>query len=100
LTLIFSHSTPDSITQKLVGAGPDYRSYYHPKFLRGKFDVCRLMDTNVNTGRLIPNPATEPNLYEISRLYPLPEDEAQAYEQDNQDTNDEDFAGSDNHGSN
>jgi hypothetical protein len=52
------------------------------------------MDTNVNTGRLIPNPVTEPNLYEISRLHPLSEDEAQAYEQANQDTNDEEFAGS------
>jgi hypothetical protein len=93
---LFSNSLPDSITQKLVGAGPDYRSYYHPCFLRGKPNLCRLMNTNVNTGRLIPNPASEPDFYAISRIYPLPEAESQANNrQANQDTNAEDDAGSD-----
>jgi hypothetical protein len=53
------------------------------------------MNTNVNTGRLIPNPASEPDFYAISRIYPLPEDEAQANGQANQDTNAEDDDGSD-----
>ncbi|KAL3769104.1 hypothetical protein ACHAWO_013124 [Cyclotella atomus] len=64
--------------KELVGRGPDYESYYHQYFLRGKPDLCKLMDTTINTGELIPDIVNEPNLYVISKLYPLPEDPAHA----------------------
>jgi hypothetical protein len=69
-------------SQQLVGSGPDYKSYYHQYFLRGKPDLCRLMDTTVNTGELIPDIVSEPNLYVISNLYPLPEDPCMPREQE------------------
>ncbi|KAL7506878.1 hypothetical protein ACHAXN_005476 [Cyclotella atomus] len=68
--------------KQLVGSGPDYKSYYHQYFLRGKPDLCRLMDTTVNTGELIPDIVSEPNLYVISNLYPLPEDPGMPREQE------------------
>jgi hypothetical protein len=64
-----------SLLQRLKGKGPDYNTYYHEFFLRGKPDLCQLMKRLVNPGRRIPDPTSEPNFYEITELLPLPPDD-------------------------
>eukprot|EP00970_Alexandrium_tamarense_P009534 scaffold1907_cov185-Alexandrium_tamarense.AAC.9 len=59
--------------QRLFRAGPDYKTYYHELFLRGRPDLSRRMRRLVNPGKRLRDKSTEPNLYEMSLMYPLPE---------------------------
>lgn len=57
---------------------PDYphqdkRAYYHECFLRGRPELARLMTRLCNPGKRLPDKNGEPDFYEISRKYPLPE---------------------------
>ncbi|KAL3783507.1 hypothetical protein ACHAW5_006988 [Stephanodiscus triporus] len=51
----------------------DKRTYYHECFLRGRPELTRLMQRLCNEGKRLPDKSGEPNLYEISKKYPLPE---------------------------
>jgi hypothetical protein len=64
-----------SPSQRLKGQGPDYNSYYHEFFLRGKPDLCRFMKRLVKQGKRIPDPTSEPNFYKIAEQIPLPPDD-------------------------
>ena len=59
--------------KRFFGQGPDHLSYYHELCLRGRPELASVMRRLVHPGKRLPNKATEPNLYEISLHYPLPE---------------------------
>jgi hypothetical protein len=51
----------------------DKRSYYHECFLRGRPELTSIMQRLCNPGKRLPDKSGEPNFYEISKKYPLPE---------------------------
>mmetsp|Transcript_2068 Transcript_2068/g.3945 ORF Transcript_2068/g.3945 Transcript_2068/m.3945 type:complete len:708 (+) Transcript_2068:165-2288(+) len=57
--------------KRFHGEGPDHRSYYHELFLRGRPDLTSMMTRLINPGKRLPDIANEPDLYYISRMYPL-----------------------------
>jgi len=59
--------------KRLLNPGPDCKSYYHECFLRGRPELTKLMQRLVNPGKRLPDKAGEPDFYEISRKYPLPQ---------------------------
>jgi hypothetical protein len=59
---------------KHVSQGPDRNCYYHEFMLRGLPHLCKYMPTPKDARRLIADPQNEPNFYEISKKYPLPDD--------------------------
>jgi len=59
--------------KRLLGDGPDKKTYYHECFLRGRPDLTRLMHRLCNPGKRLPDKSGEPNFYAISKVYPLPE---------------------------
>lgn len=59
--------------QRLFRNGPDYKCYYNQFFLRGLPDLTSHMYRLDKPGKRIPNKLEEPDLYEISRMFPLPE---------------------------
>lgn len=59
--------------KRLLRDGPDKRGYYHECFLRGRPELTKLMTRLCNPGKRLPDKSGEPDFYEISRKYPLPE---------------------------
>ncbi|KAL3804128.1 hypothetical protein HJC23_013647 [Cyclotella cryptica] len=59
--------------KRLLGNGPDYKCYYNQYFLRGRPDLTSLICRLDKPGKRLPNKLEEPDLYEISRRFPLPE---------------------------
>ena len=51
----------------------DKRTYYHECFLRGRPELTSLMQRLCNPGKRLPDKSGEPNFYEISKKYPLPQ---------------------------
>ena len=51
----------------------DKKTYYHECFLRGRPELTGLMQRLCNPGKRLPDKSGEPNFYEISKKYPLPE---------------------------
>lgn len=77
----FSHSKFESFNRsvngwgfkRLLNQGPDYKCYYHECFLRGRPELTKMMQRLINPGKRLPDKAGEPDFYEISRQYPLPQ---------------------------
>lgn len=80
----FSISKFESFTRQVNGwgfkritQGPDINAYYHEMFLRGMPHLIQWMKRNSTTlqGRrkMRADPRDEPNFYQISSLYPLPD---------------------------
>ncbi|KAL9189898.1 hypothetical protein ACHAXT_009573 [Thalassiosira profunda] len=77
----FAHSKFESFNRnvngwgfkRLLNPGPDCKSYYHECFLRGRPQLTKLMQRLVNPGKRLPDKAGEPDFYEISEKFPLPE---------------------------
>jgi hypothetical protein len=79
----FSISKFESFTRQVNGwgfkritQGPDINAYYHEMFLRGMPHLIQWMKRNTTTqGRrkIRADPRDEPNFYQISSLYPLPD---------------------------
>lgn len=77
----FQHSNYESFNRSVNGwgmkrlyqDGPDQKAYYHEMFLRGKPELCAAMSRLENPGKRLPNKAGEPNFYEISRRFPVPD---------------------------
>ncbi|KAL7478688.1 hypothetical protein ACHAW6_004444 [Cyclotella cf. meneghiniana] len=59
--------------KRLFRNGPDYKCYYNQFFLRGLPDLTSHMYRLDKPGKRIPNKLEEPDLYKISRMFPLPE---------------------------
>ncbi|KAL3794218.1 hypothetical protein ACHAWO_006462 [Cyclotella atomus] len=76
----FNHDSFGSFTRsvngwgfkRMVGPGPDQRSYYHECFLRGKPDLAQLITRVTTPGKKLPNPNGEPDFYDICMRFPLP----------------------------
>merc|ERR1719287_451370 len=76
----FRHANVDSFMRsvngygfkRLLKPGPDFKSYYHECFLRGRPELSVLIQRLITPGRKVPDIEGEPDFYEISRLYPLP----------------------------
>ncbi|KAL3791811.1 hypothetical protein HJC23_002442 [Cyclotella cryptica] len=72
----FSHNNFESFNRqinlwgfkRLLRSGPDYKSYYHEAFLRGRPDLIPLVQRLQNEGKRIPNIKAEPNFYEMPFL--------------------------------
>jgi hypothetical protein len=62
--------------QRLFRNGPDYKCYYNQFFLRGLPDLTSRMHRLDKPGKRLPNKLKEPDLYEISHWFPLPETHA------------------------
>lgn len=58
---------------KHITRGVDRNSYYHECFLRGMKHLLKYMPPGRDARRLMPDPDNEPDLYSISRVCPLPE---------------------------
>mmetsp|Transcript_662 Transcript_662/g.1349 ORF Transcript_662/g.1349 Transcript_662/m.1349 type:complete len:497 (+) Transcript_662:200-1690(+) len=58
--------------KRLLGDGPDKKTYYHECFLRGRPELTKLMQRLCNPGKRLPDKSGEPNFYEISMKFPLP----------------------------
>jgi len=79
----FSISKFESFTRQVNGwgfkritQGPDINAYYHEMFLRGMPHLIQWMKRNTTAqGRrkIRADPRDEPNFYQISSLYPLPD---------------------------
>ena len=76
----FGQSQFASFTRQLSGwgfkrlhqTGPDFGCYYHECFLRGHPRLTNLMRRiSPGKGKATPNTQSEPDFYEIARLYPL-----------------------------
>lgn len=59
--------------KRLLGDGPDKKTYYHECFLRGRPELTKLMQRLCNPGKRLPDKSGEPNFYEISMKFPLPD---------------------------
>eukprot|EP00804_Cyclotella_cryptica_P022709 CCRYP_012521-RA/>CCRYP_012521-RA protein AED:0.01 eAED:0.01 QI:192/1/1/1/1/1/2/407/595 len=59
--------------KRLFSNGPDYKCYYNQFFLRGLPDLTSRMNRLDKPGKRLPNKLEEPDLYEISRRFPLSE---------------------------
>jgi len=78
----FNHSSHDSFNRsvngwgfkRLMSPGPDHKSYYHELFLRGRPELTLAMERLQRPGKRIPDPAGEPNFYDIAKSFPLPPD--------------------------
>jgi len=51
----------------------DCKSYYHECFLRGRPELTKMMERLVNPGKRLPDKSGEPDFYEISKSFPLPD---------------------------
>eukprot|EP00542_Grammatophora_oceanica_P016705 CAMPEP_0194033434 /NCGR_PEP_ID=MMETSP0009_2-20130614/6133_1 /TAXON_ID=210454 /ORGANISM="Grammatophora oceanica, Strain CCMP 410" /LENGTH=414 /DNA_ID=CAMNT_0038674129 /DNA_START=103 /DNA_END=1348 /DNA_ORIENTATION=+ len=85
----FGHSRYSSFLRLLnnygfkhITQGSDRNCYYHEAFLRGMPHLCKYMPRPKNARRLIPDPENEPNFYRISQLFPLPDDQQQHPEEE------------------
>jgi len=58
--------------KRLLGDGPDKKTYYHECFLQGRPELTKLMQRLCNPGKRLPDKSGEPNFYEISMKFPLP----------------------------
>ncbi|KAL7487065.1 hypothetical protein ACHAW6_015229 [Cyclotella cf. meneghiniana] len=76
----FKHEKFESFNRQVNGwgfkNGPDYKCYYNQFFLRGLPDLTSCMHRLDKPGKRLPNKLEEPDLYEISRRFPLPETNA------------------------
>mmetsp|Transcript_27329 Transcript_27329/g.57241 ORF Transcript_27329/g.57241 Transcript_27329/m.57241 type:complete len:334 (-) Transcript_27329:100-1101(-) len=79
----FAHNRFSSFLRQLnnhgfkhVTRGVDRNSYYHECFLRGMKHLLKYMPAGRDARRLMPDPDNEPDLYAISRVCPLPEQQA------------------------
>ncbi|KAL3804423.1 hypothetical protein HJC23_011351, partial [Cyclotella cryptica] len=59
--------------KRLLRSGPDYKCYYNQYFLRGLPHLTRHMHRLDKPGKRLPNKLEEPDLYELSLRFPLPE---------------------------
>eukprot|EP00579_Thalassiosira_antarctica_P033099 CAMPEP_0201994892 /NCGR_PEP_ID=MMETSP0905-20130828/2573_1 /ASSEMBLY_ACC=CAM_ASM_000554 /TAXON_ID=420261 /ORGANISM="Thalassiosira antarctica, Strain CCMP982" /LENGTH=426 /DNA_ID=CAMNT_0048549939 /DNA_START=177 /DNA_END=1457 /DNA_ORIENTATION=- len=59
--------------KRLLNPGPDCKSYYHECFLRGRPELTKMMQRLVNPGKRLPDKSGEPDFYEISKSFPLPQ---------------------------
>ncbi|KAL3778873.1 hypothetical protein HJC23_005980 [Cyclotella cryptica] len=59
--------------KRLLRNGPDYKCYYNQFFLRGLPDLTSHMHRLDKPGKRLPNKSEEPDLYEITCMFPLPE---------------------------
>ncbi|KAL3778871.1 hypothetical protein HJC23_005978 [Cyclotella cryptica] len=59
--------------KRLFRNGPDFKCYYNQFFLRGLPELTSHMHRLDKPGKRLPNKLEEPDLYEISRRFPLPE---------------------------
>eukprot|EP00804_Cyclotella_cryptica_P015483 CCRYP_003538-RA/>CCRYP_003538-RA protein AED:0.43 eAED:0.48 QI:213/0.6/0.5/1/0/0/6/0/361 len=72
----FSHSHFESFNRqvnlwgfkRLYRASPDYKSYYHEAFLRGRPDLVYLVRRLKNEGKRLPHLISEPNFYQMPVL--------------------------------
>ena len=62
---------------KRITQGPDINSYYHEMFLRGMPHMIQWMKRTTSAGsgrrKIRADPKDEPNFYEISQMYPIPD---------------------------
>jgi HSF-type DNA-binding len=81
IPLYFEHVKYSSFVRQANGWGfhritvdsSDRNAYYHPMFLRGLPHLCKNMKRPGISKKLTLSPENEPNLYEISRLFPVPD---------------------------
>uniref|UniRef100_A0A7S1FXI8 HSF-type DNA-binding domain-containing protein n=1 Tax=Corethron hystrix TaxID=216773 RepID=A0A7S1FXI8_9STRA len=80
LPILFGHCKNNSFLRQVNGwafkritRGPDKGSYYNEFFLRGLPHICRHMVRQKRSIRKKSDPENEPDFYEISRHFPLPE---------------------------
>ncbi|GKZ00676.1 hypothetical protein MPSEU_001019700 [Mayamaea pseudoterrestris] len=77
----FNHKRYSSFLRQLnnhgyrnITQGKDRNAYYHESLLRGRPHLLKFMPEPKDARRLIPDPENEPDLYSISKLYPLERD--------------------------
>ncbi|KAL7517010.1 hypothetical protein ACHAWX_001972 [Stephanocyclus meneghinianus] len=68
--------------KRLLRSGPDYKCYYNQYFLRGLPHLTRHMNRLDKPGKRLPNKLEEPDLYEISMRFPLPDMNARTVARD------------------